>query len=324
MQNSSRAGSAEVLVSLDSRVYMKKIVSTQGLLYGHVDEVNMSTAIHERVDPKLEYCYNQYSRNGDVHLDSKFSYDLFDGQVTSILLSYTIDNPTQQRLEDFRDTCNSFYEVYGFMIDNSTPCVYFKAVDLYDMATLIHALDYLMVSLESVMCAVDASLTEEDAIYSPSGTHLLQLPDIPHYRIKEGTLFICPFATKHCKRLRELEVPAGLVCPNEVLSEYRFPLNVKVWDTHYDGTPVEEEEDDDDDMPIFDKQDVGYSKDGKILTGCKFTFNETRYEVPDGVEEIDDCAFLSCRHYLELSVPRSVRVIGDSIFGNGGQIVIRD
>jgi hypothetical protein len=177
------------------------------------------------------------------------------------------------------------------------------------------------------MCAVDASLTKEDAIYSPSGTHLLQLPDIPHYRIKEGTLFICPFATKHCKRLRELEVPAGLVCPNEVLSEYRFPLNVKVWETHYDGTPVEEEEDDDDDdddMPIFDDQDVGYSKDGKKLTGCKFTFNETRYEVPDGVEEIDDCAFLSCRHYLELSVPRSVRVIGDSIFGNGGQIVIRD
>ena len=159
MQNSSRAGSAEVLVSLDSRVYMKKIVSTQGLLYGHVDEVNMSTAIHERVDPKLEYCYNQYSRNGDVHVDSKFSYDLFDGQVTSILLSYTIDNPTQQRLVDFRDTCNSFYEVYGFMIDNSTPCVYFKAVDLYDMATLIHALDYQSVCLESVMCAVDVPST---------------------------------------------------------------------------------------------------------------------------------------------------------------------
>ena len=76
--------------------------------------------------------------------------------------------------------------------------------------------------------------------------------------------------------------------------------------------------------PIFDDQDVGYSKDGKILTGCKFTFNETRYEVPHGVEEIDDCAFLSCRHYLELSVPGTVRVIGDSIFGNGGQIVIRD
>jgi hypothetical protein len=77
-------------------------------------------------------------------------------------------------------------------------------------------------------------------------------------------------------------------------------------------------------MPIFDDQDVGYSKDGKILTGCKFSFNETRYDVPHGVEEIDDCAFLSCRHFLELSVPRSVRVIGDSIFGNGGQIVIRD
>jgi hypothetical protein len=108
------------------------------------------------------------------------------------------------------------------------------------------------------------------------------------------------------------------------LSEYPQGLKVKVWDTHYDGSPIDVDTEVDDDTPVFDDYDVGYSKDGKILTGCKFTFNETRYEVPDGVEEIDDCAFLSCRHYLELSVPRSVRVIGGSIFGNGGQIVIRD
>jgi hypothetical protein len=91
-----------------------------------------------------------------------------------------------------------------------------------------------------------------------------------------------------------------------------------------DGTPIEEEEDQDDDMPIFDEHEVGYSKDGKILTGCHHTFNDTRYEVPDGVEEIEDFAFLPCRHFVELSIPRSVRIIGDYIFGNGGVINIRD
>ncbi len=47
-------------------------------------------------------------------------------------------------------------------------------------------------------------------------------------------------------------------------------------------------------------------------------------DVPDGVEELEDFAFLSCRHYLELSIPRSVSIIGDNIFGNGGKIEIRD
>jgi hypothetical protein len=70
---------------------------------------------------------------------------------------------------------------------------------------------------------------------------------------------------------------------------------------------------------------VNYSQDGKILKSCRLSFNETHYEVPDGVEEIDFGAFGVCRHFLELSIPRSVKIIGDSIFGNeGGVIIIRD
>ena len=116
-----------------------------------------------------------------------------------------------------------------------------------------------------------------------------------------------------------------MVFDNSSLREYPKGLKVKVWETHYDGTPIEDdEEDDDNDMPVFDEHEVGYSKDGKILTGCRDTFNDTRYEVPDGVEEIDDFAFLPCNHFVELSIPRSVCVIGDYIFGNGGKIEIRD
>ena len=40
---------------------------------------------------------------------------------------------------------------------------------------------------------------------------------------------------------------------------------------------------------------------------------------------ICDGAFLGANDYMELSVPRSIKVIGDYIFGKeGGKIVIRD
>ena len=175
---------------------MKKIISTKGLLNGKFDAPWTNTAIHERIDNKLAYCYKQDCRD-DIQLIPTFTYELFDGQVTAIELSYTIDNPIPQRLENFRDTCEYFYELHGFMIEKGkeSPRVYFRATDMFDMASLIHALDHLSVNLEGVICAVDDSLTEKDAIYSPSGSYLIQIPNIPHYRIKEGTLYISPKMT---------------------------------------------------------------------------------------------------------------------------------
>ena len=304
---------------------MKKIISTKGLSSGKFDAPWTSTAIHERIDNRLLYCYKQECRD-DIQVIPTFSYELADGQVIAIELSYTIGNPTPQRLEDFRDTCEIFYELYGFMIDsnNEHPRVYLRATDMFDMASLIHALDFLSVSLESIMCAVDADLTEKDAIYSPSGAYIIQIPDVPHYSIKEGTLYVSPMAARHCTELQKLDIPVEMLFDNGSLREYPQGMKVKIWDTHYDGTPIEEEDDFNDDMPIFDDHEVGYSKDGKILIGCRYTFNDIRYEVPDGVEEIEDFAFLACRHNVELSIPRSVKKIGDYIFGNGGIIEIRD
>lgn len=304
---------------------MKKIISTKGLYSGKFDAPWTSTAIHERIDNRLLYCYKQECRD-DIQVVPTFSYGLADGQVIAIELSYTIDNPTPQRLEFFRDTCEIFYELYGFMIDsnNEHPRVYLRATDMFDMASLIHALDYQSVSLEGVICAVDDGLTEKDAIYSPSGSYLIQIPNIPHYRIKEGTLYISPMAARNCTELQKLDIPVEMLFDNGSLREYPQGLKVKIWDTHYDGTPVEEEDDFNDDMPIFDDHEVGYSKDGKILIGCRYTFNDICYEVPDGVEEIEDFAFLACRHNVELSIPRTIKKIGDYIFGNGGVINIRD
>ena len=304
---------------------MKKIISTKGLSSGWFDALRTNAAIHERIDNSLVYCYKQ-SCGDNILVIPTFSYQLADGQVIAIELCYTVDAPTPQRLKTFRDTCEYFYELHGFVIDSEDehPRVYFRATDMFDMASLIHALDHLSVSLESVICAVDDSLTEKDAIYSPSGAYIIQIPDVPHYSIKEGTLYVSPMAARHCSQLQKLDVPVEMLFDDSSLREYPKGLKVKVWKTHYDGSPVEEDDDVDDDMPVFDDHDVGYSKDGKTLTACCYTFNDTRYEVPDGVEVIDDFAFLFCHHFVELSIPRSVRVIGDNIFGNGGIIEIRD
>ena len=303
---------------------MKRIISTNGLLEGHFDAPWLGTAIHERVDHKLLYSYKQYYGD-DVLVVPTLSYELNEGQVCAIELAYTIDNPTPQRLKSFRETCENFYELHGFKVDSESHPhrVYFRATDLFDMASLIHALDYQSVCLESIICAVDADLTKKDAIYSPSGAYIIQLPDVKHYCIKEGTLFISPTAACHCTQLKKLDIPVYMLFDDKSLSEYPQGLKVKVWDTHYDGSPIDVDTEVDDDTPVFDDYDVGYSKDGKVLRCCLHTFNETRYEVPDGVERIDDLAFLACRHYLELIIPRSVRTIGDNIFGNGGRIEIR-
>ena len=304
---------------------MKKIVSTNGLLDGRHEASWTTEAIHERVDSKLMVCFRQ-DYGEDIQITPYLYYELTNGQVTLIELSYTIDNPTPQRLENLREACEYFYELYGFVVntEDCNPRVHIRVTNLYDMASLIHALAYKTVSLESVMCPVDANLTEKDAIYSPSGSYIIQIPDVEHYSIREGTLFISPMAAKHCTKLQKLDIPMSMIFDENSLLEYPKGLMVKMWDTHYDGTPDENDDDTEDTPFVVDDKGVAYSEDGKVLRFCRYTFDGSHYDVPEGVEEIEDFAFLSCRHYLELSIPRSVKKIGDTIFGNGGIIVIRD
>ena len=54
---------------------------------------------------------------------------------------------------------------------------------------------------------------------------------------------------------------------------------------------------------------------------AKAQFEEPEYRVPDGVEEIADFAFAFCLFPVRLLVPRSVKRIGDNLFGiHGGHI----
>ena len=68
-----------------------------------------------------------------------------------------------------------------------------------------------------------------------------------------------------------------------------------------------------------------YSVDRKRLLYARNGFAENEYVVPEGTLTICDQAFLFHEDYLVLSVPASIKVIGDDIFGKeGGKIVFRN
>ena len=109
---------------------MKKIISTQGYTDGHYEAPNLNTAISERVDNRLTACYRQYYGD-DIQVTPSLTYRLADGQVTTLELAYTIDDPTSQRLENFREVCDLFYELHSFIIETAeSPRVLFRATDL--------------------------------------------------------------------------------------------------------------------------------------------------------------------------------------------------
>jgi len=76
---------------------------------------------------------------------------------------------------------------------------------------------------------------------------------------------------------------------------------------------------------FIDDKDVVYTIDRKRLLYARKGFTDNEYFVPEGTLTICDQAFLFHEGYLVLSVPASIKVIGDDIFGkDGGKIIIRD
>lgn len=77
----------------------------------------------------------------------------------------------------------------------------------------------------------------------------------------------------------------------------------------------------DDNDRFIDEHNVVYTKDGKHLLNCLNTFKEAEYTVRDGVTTICDDAFIwraNQEQRMTLYIPRSVKIIGDNIFGDGG------
>ena len=170
---------------------MKKIISTQGLSYGEFTDENLSVAIQERVCPRLEYCYYQFSGE-EIHSVVSLSFIVMNREVRSLYLSFSIDNPTQEQLSNFRDVCNIFFNLDGFIANYEENLVSISANDYYDIGRLVHALEVMTVSLESILCVADEKDIDGGAIYSPNGFTIIQVPNVPKYRIKEGTTIMAP------------------------------------------------------------------------------------------------------------------------------------
>ena len=170
---------------------------------------------------------------------------------------------------------------------------------------------------------------EFGGVYTADKKRLLRIPDVKRYRIAEGCEETYEHAFDDSKMLECLYVSESY---SEQAAEDTFnnmPSTVDNfcrWDRPY----VEEVYDVndywfDEDKAETDEQGVVYANEGRrLISATRPGVIGKDYYVPDGVLTICDGAFELC-DYVVLSVPRSIKVIGDYIFGQeGGKIVIRD
>ena len=130
-----------------------------------------------------------------------------------------------------------------------------------------------------------------------------------------------------CDKLECLYIP--YTCPEEsfdaILGGTDTVGAISFWDKPYVPEELDPNESWSDDEVYIDDKNVVYSMDRKRLLYARSGFTDNEYVVPDGTLTICDQAFLFHEDYLILSVPASIKVIGDDIFGKeGGKIVFRD
>lgn len=167
------------------------------------------------------------------------------------------------------------------------------------------------------------------AAYTAGRKRLLQVPNIRRYRIAEGCEQVDAKAFDNCQELECLYLPYTL--SEEAVEETlnAMPLTVGnfcAWDRPYvDEVYDVNEYWYDEDEAKADDYGVIYANEGRrLIAATKPDKIGKDYYVPDGVLTICDGAFGLC-DYVVLSVPRSIKSIGDYIFGNeGGRIEIRD
>lgn len=169
-----------------------------------------------------------------------------------------------------------------------------------------------------------------DELYSTDGKRLLKCPNVKRYRIAEGCEETDEHAFDECDKLEALYMPYTF---SEAEVDKTLNLmpetvgNVCAWDRPYvDEIYDVNEYWYDETISRMDEYGVVYANEGRrLIMATRPELIDKDYFVPDGVLTICDGAFGFCRDYLALSVPWSIKVIGDYIFGQeGGKIVIRD
>lgn len=168
---------------------------------------------------------------------------------------------------------------------------------------------------------------EFGAVYSKDRKRLLVCADVKNYKILEGTEKVERLAFIGCNKLQCLYFPYTLSEENfdAILGGTDTVGAISFWDRPYVPEELDPNESWVDDEVFIDEHDVVYTKDKKRLLYARIGLKKAYYEVPDGTLTICDQAFLFHVGYLVLSLPASIKVIGDDIFGkDGGKIIIRD
>lgn len=175
----------------------------------------------------------------------------------------------------------------------------------------------------------DTWMDKSGGVYASDGKLLLKSPNVKRFRIAEGCEEVDEHAFDDCKILEVLYMPYTMSEEEVDRTLNLMPESVEnicAWDRPY----VEEVYDvneywHDENETQMDVYGVVYANEGRrLLLATRPELIGKEYMVPDGVLTICDGAFGFCRDYLVLSVPWSIEVIGDYIFGKeGGQINIR-
>lgn len=168
--------------------------------------------------------------------------------------------------------------------------------------------------------------------YTADKKKLMKFPNVKRYRIAEGCERVDAKAFEECNLLQSLYVPYTFTDEAfEALMDSDATGNEIGQICHWDRPYIEEVYDTNDYWydeadTFIDEYGVMYANEGRrLISATKPDLIGKDYFVPDGVLTICDGAFGGCQDYLELSVPRNIKVIGDYIFGEeSGKIVIRD
>ena len=170
-----------------------------------------------------------------------------------------------------------------------------------------------------------ATWTDEfGGVYTADKKRLLSVPDVKRYRIVEGCEDLDEHAFDECMVLESLYMPLSYT--EEAIDKTAELMpesmdNFCVWDR-----PYVDEYWYDETQTRMDEYGVVYANEGRrLIMATRPELIGKDYEVPDGVLTICDGAFMFCKDYLVLSLPWSIKVIGDYVFGKeGGRMVIRD
>lgn len=149
------------------------------------------------------------------------------------------------------------------------------------------------------------------------------------YWIPEGIEEIEPGALLGCK-IETLHIPYTLhvhECDQLMFSEdedenMEMMPAVYFWSKSYKNRDEETSAFEDEGEFRVDEHGVAYSLDGHRLLFTRKEFKDSEYRVPDGVTTICSMSFVMCLQFVTLYVPKSVRLIGDYIFGAGGGKIV--